>query len=73
MKLLHGKKLTSDVGVSNCFITFFKKHSQIQNAKKIINIDLESQLAVLATQYEDSTLRTYLERPEFGNSLQTYK
>lgn len=26
----------------------------------------ESQLAVLATQYEDTTVRTYLERSEFG-------
>lgn len=29
--------------------------------------DRGSQLAVLASHYEDSTLRSYLERPEFGN------
>jgi len=32
----------------------------------LLNPDLGAQLAVLATQYEDTTLRNYLERPECG-------
>lgn len=30
--------------------------------------DRDAQLAVLSSHYEDSTLRSYLERPEFGTS-----